>query len=142
MPLGSLLCALWTACVAGRRRCSGGFCPASTSPPPTHFWLPPCHTKARGAGLPQFVVMCRLWLQAIHSCLYKSRARPWVIVVCRLGRPSICQTSAARTCSACLWQLFFVACLLAPSSHCMVTFDVNLFLHAAFVGARFPWACS
>lgn len=140
MPLGSLLCALWAACVAGRRSCSVGLWSAGTSPSPTHLWSPRFHTRARGAGLPQFVVMCRPWLQAVHACTIRGLCLG-VVVVCRSDRPSTCQTSTAQPYMQCLLvATFFLS--LAPSLHCMVSFGFNLFLHAALVGAHFPWACN
>ena len=113
MPLGSLLCALWAACVAGRRNCSVGFWSAGTSPSPPHLWSPRFHTRARGAGLPQFVVMCRPWLQAVHACTIRGLCLG-VVVVCRSDRPSTCQTSTAQPYMQCLLvATFFVACTFA-----------------------------
>ena len=133
MPLGSLLCALWTACVAGRRRCSGGFCPASTSPPPTHFWLPPCHTKARGAGLPQFVVMCMQALVAGNSFMLVQIAGSALGHRCLPVGPAQHMSDLSGPYMQCVFVATFLCRLLAPSSHCMVTFDVNLLTHV-FLG--------
>ena len=136
MPLGSLLCALWAACVAGRRNCSVGFWSAGTSPSPTHLWSPRFHTRARGAGLPQFVVMCRPWLQAVHACTIRGLCLG-VVVVCRSDRPSTCQTSTAQPYMQCLLVATFfcrlhLRCIawsvLVSTCSCMQHLLVHIFL--------------
>ena len=136
MPLGSLLCALWAACVAGRRNCSVGFWSAGTSPSPTHLWSPRFHTRARGAGLPHFVVMCRPWLQAIHACTIRGLCLG-VVVVCRSDRPSTCQTSTAQPYMQCLLVATFfcrlhLRCIawsvLVSTCSCMQHLLVHIFL--------------